>query len=161
MSPTVNAPSAEATAAVMAEFAERIVHTERQKAVDHMAAADITVSQIRILFTLLREEGMATHDLAAEVGLSLAAVVRAVDRLVAAGLVERREDASDRRVKRLSLTPGGIDMMNDQFRMKTESVVAMAGAVPPSVRERLVSAMTAALEYLPSLPDCHGCRVTK
>ena len=146
---------------MLAEFTERILHTEREKAVDHMAAAELTLSQVRMLFTLMHHGRLATHELADEVELSLAAVVRAADRLVSTGMLDRREDPSDRRVKLLSLTPKADEMMATHFRIHTDKLRDMVGAMPDDVRRRLASAMTEALEYLPVPLLHHGCQISK
>ncbi|MDE1994598.1 MAG: winged helix DNA-binding protein [Rhizobiaceae bacterium] len=52
-------------------------------------------------------DGVRQLDLAEAVGLEGASLVRLLDQLCGAGLVERREDASDRRAKMLFLTDSG------------------------------------------------------
>lgn len=52
-------------------------------------------------------EGARQNDLARSLGIEGPSLVRLLDRLAAAGLIERREDASDRRAKTLHLTPEG------------------------------------------------------
>jgi DNA-binding MarR family transcriptional regulator len=61
------------------------------------------------LALLDHEPGMSVRTLAGGVGLSHAGAVRLVDRLVADGLVERREHASDGRTRSLHLTPAGLE----------------------------------------------------
>ena len=51
--------------------------------------------------------GMRQVTVAREVGIVGPSLVRLVDKLSAAGLLERRQDASDRRANTLSLTPAG------------------------------------------------------
>lgn len=50
---------------------------------------------------------MRQKELAAALGLDNSSVVRTLDALQAAGLVERREDQDDRRARALVLTPAG------------------------------------------------------
>lgn len=50
-------------------------------------------------------------DLAASVGIEGPSLVRLLDTLVAKGLIERSEDAADRRAKLLRLTPEGREMV--------------------------------------------------
>jgi MarR family transcriptional regulator for hemolysin len=52
-------------------------------------------------------EGIRQNRLAAEMGVEGPSVVRILDRLVQDGLVERREDQSDRRAKTVHLTDAG------------------------------------------------------
>jgi MarR family transcriptional regulator, transcriptional regulator for hemolysin len=53
-------------------------------------------------------DGIRQKDLAASVGIEGPSVVRLLDMLVAKGLIERSEDAADRRAKLLRLTPEGL-----------------------------------------------------
>jgi MarR family transcriptional regulator for hemolysin len=52
-------------------------------------------------------EGIRQNALAYELGVEGPSLVRLLDRLVEDGLVERREDATDRRAKIVRLTPAG------------------------------------------------------
>jgi DNA-binding MarR family transcriptional regulator len=57
---------------------------------------------------LLRIDGsMSMRELAARLGGHASSATGIADRLAARGLVERHEDADDRRVKRVALTPEG------------------------------------------------------
>jgi len=71
---------------------------------------DLTLSQLKTL-SLLSElppsSPLSLKDVAERLGISLPAASRAVDPLVRRGLVERREDTDDRRVKRVRTTPEG------------------------------------------------------
>jgi MarR family transcriptional regulator, organic hydroperoxide resistance regulator len=51
---------------------------------------------------------MPMRELAARLGGHASSATGVADRLVARGLVERHEDAGDRRVKRVALTPEGV-----------------------------------------------------
>ena len=52
-------------------------------------------------------DGVRTGILAEHVGVEVPSLVRQVDQLCAAGVMERRDDAADRRVKTLHLTEKG------------------------------------------------------
>lgn len=52
-------------------------------------------------------DGVRQKDLAASVGIEGPSLVRLLDALMAKGLIQRWEDATDRRAKLLRLTPGG------------------------------------------------------
>jgi MarR family transcriptional regulator for hemolysin len=53
-------------------------------------------------------DGIRQKDLAASVGIEGPSVVRLLDTLIAKGLIQRAEDAADRRAKLLRLTPEGL-----------------------------------------------------
>ncbi len=52
-------------------------------------------------------DGLSMGELASRAGMAVNSATAIVDRLVAAGLLERRPDASDRRVVRVSVTAEG------------------------------------------------------
>jgi DNA-binding MarR family transcriptional regulator len=66
----------------------------------------VTLAQCHTLIELKAAE-LSLSGLAAALSLDSSTLSRTVDGLVRAGLVERAEDASDRRSLRLTLTPAG------------------------------------------------------
>lgn len=149
-------PTLDATATCVADFIDRVLSSAKVTAVDSIAATELTVSQLRMMFVLARcTEPSPVNEVADGVGLSLAAAGRAADRLVALGLVDRREDDRDRRVKRLSLTEAGHDLLAEQFRVHAEFVQGPLAEIPTDVRARLHDAVAAAAHYLPA---AHVCR---
>lgn len=86
-----------------------------------LMSLDLTMRQLKVLLTLARQGDSSGHELTREMGVSLATVTGIVDRLAAKGLVSRREDPDDRRVRRLELTPKG---------RKVTAGIMDAGAAP-------------------------------
>jgi len=101
-----------ASAIQLAEQLQRFFHRamkgDQGELLALVAELDLTMPQIRALFVLDNSDrGLALTELAPQMGLSVAAAGRAVDRLVRDALVSRTEDTVDRRVKRLALTGRG------------------------------------------------------
>src|SRR5712691_8856667 len=69
---------------------------------------DISMQQLRAIFFLRDEEEISVGRLAELFGIGLPAASILADRLVRAGLVERRGDPIDRRRVLLSLSRAGI-----------------------------------------------------
>ena len=65
----------------------------------------MTRAQWAVLSKLRRREGLKQRELADMLDLAPITLARLIDKLTASGLVERREDATDRRANRLFLTP--------------------------------------------------------
>jgi MarR family transcriptional regulator for hemolysin len=65
---------------------------------------DTTRAQWAVLSRLQRCQGVKQSELADALDLAPITVARLLDKLTAAGLVERRDDANDRRANRLFLT---------------------------------------------------------
>jgi len=73
-----------------------------------IADLDLSFTQIKALCALETEgEERSVKALAETLGVSLPAMSRAVDGLYERGFVDRREDQTDRRVKRVRLTDAG------------------------------------------------------
>lgn len=73
-----------------------------------LATSGLSDSQaLPILFIGRLGDGVRMGVLAEHVGVEVPSLVRQIDQLCAAGLVERRDDPSDRRAKTLHLTETG------------------------------------------------------
>jgi len=89
----------------------------------------LTMQQLRLVVNLALDGPASSHELAAKLRVAMGTLTGIVDRLVAQGLVERREDPNDRRIRRVALTEEGqaeVDRMLDagatQFRRVLERV---------------------------------------
>ena len=104
-----------------------IIKDGQTSVVSAMAGFDLTFSQFRILFVLDSEgSDLAVNELAERISLSLPAAGRAVDSMVKMALVSRREDNTDRRVKRIALTAAGseaLEQIGNARRQATERFV--------------------------------------
>jgi len=101
-------------------------------------ASGMTRAQWIILARLDRQPGSSQNELAAICEVEPITVGRLVDRLEARGLVERRADPSDRRIRRLHLLPAAkpfLEEITDSRLYMTEKAVA---GLSERDRERLV-----------------------
>ena len=81
----------------------------------------ITRSQWWVLAFLSRRDGMTQTALAADLDLTKVAIGGLLDRMEAAGFVERRADQTDGRARRVYLTRAGAKMVN-AIRESVETV---------------------------------------
>ena len=81
--------------------------------------------QIRIIARLLALEGIGQSELGSLLEMEPMTISRQLDRLVEAGLVERRTEPGDRRVRRLFLTERS-HAMRDMIRERSEFVLDIA-----------------------------------
>jgi MarR family transcriptional regulator, transcriptional regulator for hemolysin len=87
----------------------RLTRRWRQVLDLEVQSAGLTDATWRPLLHLhLLGDGIRQKELAASVGIEGASVVRLLDTLIAKGLIQRSEDAGDRRAKLLRLTPEGL-----------------------------------------------------
>jgi DNA-binding MarR family transcriptional regulator len=75
---------------------------------------NLTMQQTKVLLVLsFHGAPLASQTLTRQLGVSLATLSGIVDRLVAQGLVDRREDPDDRRVRLIELTERGRRLVED------------------------------------------------
>jgi DNA-binding MarR family transcriptional regulator len=80
----------------------------------------MTRAQGVILARLARQPGMTQNEMAGLCEVEPITVGRLVDRLEARGLLERRLDPSDRRIRRLHLLPASEPILKEIQRYKDE-----------------------------------------
>jgi MarR family transcriptional regulator for hemolysin len=71
----------------------------------------LTRAQWAVLVKLQRSQGVKQCELADSLDLAPITLARLVDKLTASGLVQRRDDAADRRANRLFLTEDAAPML--------------------------------------------------
>src|ERR1700727_632054 len=76
-----------------------------------------TRAQWAVLSRLQRCEGAKQNELAEALDLAPITVGRLLDKLTAAGLVERRDDATDRRANTLYLTENAVPALRDVWAL--------------------------------------------
>src|ERR1700691_104885 len=86
----------------------RLYRREIDRALEAFGLSDATALPVLHIGHL--GDGVRQGALADELGIEGPSLVRLVDRLTIAGLVERREDPTDRRAKTLHLTPAGQNL---------------------------------------------------
>jgi DNA-binding MarR family transcriptional regulator len=97
----------------------------------------LTPTKLRAL-NVLAEESLRVGELAARVGIDDTSATRLVDRLVAAGLVERGPLAGDRRVTVVGLTEEGIELTGQVEQRRQQFFSEVLTALEPDERMELV-----------------------
>ena len=117
----------------------RCLNMGEAQGVDRLVELRLSISQAKTVFVLAHAgHPMPINEIAEHIRLSVAAAGRNIDKLVRLGLVERREDESDRRVKLVSITKAGLDAADQQFEAK-RSAIKGAGVSPQCRRRRTTS----------------------
>jgi DNA-binding MarR family transcriptional regulator len=127
---------------------------------DAIAELELSVSQARTLAMLDRIGGQAAVGvLAGRLPLSQGATSRVVECLHRAGLVERQEDPSDRRVKRVTITDAGRETVArfDEWReARAAALHEFAALLDREDRIALGGVLARALA-LPEIAAADGC----
>lgn len=110
-------------------------------------SSDLTVQQIRVLLILAASGDRSSHDLASAIGVGPTTVTGIVDRLEARGLVQRKPDLRDRRVRLVALSEEGDRMVRELNEIHREQTHRMLRRMEP----RLLAGLAEALEALEAL----------
>ena len=105
------------------EILERFHALMRHVAESHapeFLGTDVTMSQAKALYLLSVRPGATMSAIAAELGVGASAVSGLVDRLVAQGYVERREDPADRRQQLVTITDAGTATLDSMREMRAQ-----------------------------------------
>lgn len=103
----------------------------------------LSIPQFDLLSTLTEQEGLSQQELAQRLYVTKGNVSGLLDRMVEAGLVERRAIPDDRRSNALHLTPKGRSLAEKGIAAQKDYVTRTLGALAPrdlADLERLVLA---------------------
>ena len=103
---------------------------------------ELSFSQMKALHLLaIPAEPVSVKELGEGLGLSLAAMSRAADGLVQRGLVDRIEDVQDRRIKRLSLTAPGRELVQKLRDVRMAGFDQFISSLSPKEQALLAKAL--------------------
>lgn len=103
--------------------------------------ADISLTQLGALFLLQELDEPTIKEMAGALGRSLSATGRLLDQLVRRGLVSRREDDRDRRVKRVAITEQGRAFLAAMERHRAGAQLAVMQQLTPEEQAEVMRAM--------------------
>lgn len=75
----------------------------------------VTISQLRVVVTLIQHPGSTQKEIAEKVGVEGATLVPVIDKMEKEGLLKRKPDSKDRRVNRIFLTPKADSLWNSMM----------------------------------------------
>jgi MarR family transcriptional regulator for hemolysin len=101
----------------------------------------MTRAQGIILARLARQPGMTQNEMAGVCEVEPITVGRLVDRLEARGLLERRLDPADRRIRRLHLLPAAEPILQEIQRYKNELFCEITEGIDEQTIELITDAL--------------------
>lgn len=123
------------------QWSEVFMHRSMAETRTFMETHGLSFAQISVLMHLRRSNACRISDLGMRLGVSNAAASQLVDRLVQAGLVERLEDAKDRRVKRLRLTPTGEKLVDQAIAVRESWLESVLDRLSDEEQARVTEAL--------------------
>ena len=101
----------------------------------------LTVSQLRMMRTLSAQDRSAV-ELSADLKMTQSAVSQTLQRLEAMGLIERRPDAHDGRVRSVGLSEIGAKLVLERQSLRVSRAEAVLQRMPERHRRELVESLT-------------------
>lgn len=112
---------------------------------------DLTYNQYKTLLTIAGRPQCSLRDLARELEVAMSSASEMVDRLVGQGLIDRAQDAEDRRQLLLRLTPQGKALIGDLQRGILRGYDRLLRHLPEEEQEELVRAFETIARILEKL----------
>ena len=108
------------------------------RALESIAETGLGASDFAILETLLHKGPLPVNVIGRKVLLTTGSMTSAVDRLARRGLVARKDDPTDRRVRHVHLTAEGRRLIKLAFAQHAEDLEEIAAALTRDERATLV-----------------------
>ncbi|TQJ33561.1 MarR family transcriptional regulator [Arthrobacter sp. SLBN-122] len=103
----------------------------------------VNTPQLRVLVLIHTHGPQNLGGVAAELGVHASNATRICDRLVAADLLQRREDPADRRYIRLELTREGRELVDTVLQHRRQAIAEVIARMPAGRRPALAAALEA------------------
>ena len=141
----------------LGSFVGFLMQTYGRDFIQLAAEFDLSFSQMKAL-QLMFNAGQAesVKELGDRLGLSLAAMSRAAEGLVQRGLVDRHEDSQDRRIKRLTLTAPGRDLVQKMRESRTAGLTEFVSSLSPREHALLAKALDPIMARAEIVNFCGG-----
>ena len=104
---------------------------------------EVTMPQLRVLMLAATQAPLNLLTVAADLGVHPSNATRACDRLVRAGLLDRRTSTRDRRHLAMSLTPAGHRLVDQVLGYRRRHVERLLDTMSPEDRAALVRSLAA------------------
>lgn len=140
---------------LFALFMRNSMHSSLRHSREH----GLSMTQFSTMMTLHKRGTCAISEIAEELGVSTAAASQMVDRMVNEGMILRSEDPHDRRVKLISLTERGHQLLHENFQARrnwlSEIVETLSDEEKEQVRQ-VFEMLVAKLGQVESTNSEHG-----
>jgi DNA-binding MarR family transcriptional regulator len=103
----------------------------------------VTLTQFRTLVVLERHGQLNLQKLADHLGVNASTAMRMIDRLIAAGLVNRTESPTSRREVVLTLTDLGVRLVSEVMSRRRAEISQIVMAMQPERQAELVAVLEA------------------
>lgn len=141
--------------AALREWAEIFMRRSMHDFIHFIKANGLSLTQLNTLMRLYHTGACGISEVGEHLGITNAATSQMIQRLVEQGLLVRTEDASDRRVKQVALTPSGRALIEQGIEARHRWLENLTTALTPDQQAIIGTALTdlttAARDLDPSL----------
>lgn len=116
----------------------------------------VTLPQFRVLVMVAAQGPLNLRAVASGLGVHPSNATRACDRLVAGGLLDRRDDPADRRNLVLTLTDEGRRLIDSVMQRRHAAIGVVLAQMPPQNRRTLAADLAAFADAAGEIPDLHS-----
>ena len=132
--------------ASLQKMLEVFMHRSMKNFILYLKEQDLTMSHVGTLFMLHRRETCSVSEIGDHLGITTAGTSQMLNRLVDEGLIERKEDAQDRRAKRIALTNKGKVALQDSIRARQNWLQQLVETLEPDERDQVAEMLHLLLE---------------
>lgn len=133
---------------------KELMHVGEAELMEALVDHDLSFTQARMLFTLAKiGQPVPINELASHIGQSVAAAGRNVDSLAKVGLVERKESPADRRVRLVSISTKGYEVVDQQITARRNAISTFVEHLPADQSRSLLKAIRPIVAGFS--PSCH------
>ena len=121
---------------------ELLIHRSMKHFVGYLKQRDLSMSHIGTLFMVHRQGACGVSEIGEHLGITPAGTSQMLNRLVEEGLIERSEDAQDRRAKRIVLTAKGRETLHESILARQQWLHQLVETLDPGERELVSDALS-------------------
>ena len=136
---------------------EILMHRSMKHFVSYLKQRDLSMSHIGTLFMVHREGACGVSEIGEHLGITPAGTSQMLNRLVEEGLIERTENAQDRRAKRIVLTQKGKETLHESILARQQWLHHLVETLDPEERDLVSKALEILVEkahdFEPGLPE--------
>lgn len=103
----------------------------------------VTLTQFRTLVVLQAHGPTRLNRLADRLQVNSSTALRTIDRMIANGLADRRENPEDRREVLIDLTARGRELVDDVTERRRQAIAEIVKVMSPTHRRQMVDALLA------------------
>ncbi len=123
------------------EWMELFMHRSMRGYMHYAREKGLSRSMIGTLFHLSHRDHAGVTDLGEHLGVSSAAASQMLEHLVEEGLIERTEDPDDRRMKKITMTEKGYQVIKESVSARLGWVEELTAKFSENEKEQITSAL--------------------